>query len=301
MGSNDNMADNTNYTNHTVKIGTRKSRLAMAQTSLVAERIKALFPQVKIEIIPFTTKGDRTLDKPLEVIGGKGVFVGEIETALTACEIDMAVHSAKDLPVDLAEGTAVCGVLERGDYRDMLITKKGRSIAKDESFLAGTGSKRRRENLLKLYPNVRFGNIRGNVDTRLGKLANGDFDGIILCAAGIERLGLSMADYEVKKFTADEFIPAPCQAIIAVQCRIESFAAEVANAISHKPTMESFEAEREVVKLLGADCTVPVGAFCSIENGRAKLIISDGKGRYASGECAKGEHIRLAGELVKKL
>lgn len=292
-----------NDTAHIIRIGTRKSRLALAQTELVANSLKASFPNVKLEIVPFTTKGDKTLDKPLDVIGGKGVFVGEIETALVSGEIDMAVHSGKDLPVTLAEGTAICGVLERGDHRDMLVTKKGRIISPEESFLAGTGSKRRRVGLAALYPNVRFGDIRGNVDTRLAKLAKGEFDGVVLCAAGVRRLGLSMDEFQVRKFSAEEFIPAPCQAVIAIQCKKNSPAARLAESISHKPTMCCFEAEREAVRLLGADCTMPVGAFCTAhtDKGILSLVISDGKGGFAQGECPMGEQISLAGKLVKKL
>lgn len=280
-----------------LRAGTRKSPLAMAQTMMILNMIKAAFPECDVEIVTFTTKGDRQLDRPLDKIGGKGVFVTEIEQALQSGEIDFAVHSAKDLPVVLGEGLEISGVSPRGNYRDMLVTKKGVSFGTSDVFTVGTGSQRRRGGFAKLYPNAKFADIRGNVGTRLKKLSDGLYDGIILCAAGTERLGLSLEEYEVKEFEPWELLPAPCQAIIAVECAKGSKAADIISRISHEETMLRFQAEREVIKVLGADCTVPVGAYSEIKGDRIELAISDGQGHFAK-DC--GDTNRIS-ELVKEL
>ena len=150
-----------------IKIGTRKSKLAIEQTKMVIDEINRSFSDIQTEIVYITTSGDKILDKPLTEIGGKGVFVSEIENALLDGSIDIAVHSAKDLPTSLAEGLAISGVLKRGDPGDALITNKGTHIDYQTCFTAGTSSERRRTELSKLYPNVIHADIRGNVDTRL--------------------------------------------------------------------------------------------------------------------------------------
>ena len=161
-----------------LRAGTRKSPLAMAQTYMVLDMIKATFPECDTEIVTFTTKGDRQLDRPLNKIGGKGVFVTEIEQALQSGEIDFAVHSAKDLPVTLGEGLEISGVCPRGNYRDMLVTKKGVVFNDPDVFTVGTGSQRRRGGFARLYPNAKFADIRGNVGTRLKKLSDELYDGM---------------------------------------------------------------------------------------------------------------------------
>lgn len=203
-----------------IKIGTRKSKLAVAQTNMAAEKIRKAFPRIEIEIVYISTKGDLVLDKPIADIGGKGIFVSEIEKALLDKTIDIAVHSAKDLPVKLADGLEISGVLERGNYRDVLAVKKGVNIDRNDSCKIGTGSIRRQVNFKNIYPNANFANIRGNVDTRLEKLYSGEYDGIILAAAGLERLGLINDErFDFMPFDYKDFLPAPCQGIIAVEGR----------------------------------------------------------------------------------
>lgn len=157
-----------------IRIGTRKSTLALAQTKLVENALKAAFPEIKTEIVHITTKGDKILDKPLDAIGGKGVFIAEIERALTENEIDIAVHSAKDLPLELAEGTHIGAVPERADPADVLVMRRGDSIA--DVMTVGTGSLRRRNAFSSIFAGRVFNDIRGNVDTRLKKLENGEHD-----------------------------------------------------------------------------------------------------------------------------
>lgn len=285
----------------TLKIGTRKSRLALAQTELVQNALHAKFPEIQTEIVEITTRGDKILDCPLEEIGGKGVFVGEIETALQSGIIDLAVHSAKDLPVVLGEDLEISGVLPRGNYRDMLIAKNRVKFGRDDVFTVGTGSLRRRENLLKLYPNARFADIRGNVDTRLHKLRNGEYDALILCAAGLERLGIPLDEFSVEVFEHTEFLPAPCQGIIAVECAKNGTAAQIINAVSDTDTMICFEAEREIIRLLGADCSTPLGAFSEIRGDKIFIALSDSNLKSVSGSAEIFEKSRLIKELIEKL
>ena len=180
--------------NKTIKIGTRKSALAMAQTYIAEKLIKDKFPYVNTEIVQMTTRGDKILDKPLNKIGGKGVFVEEFENALLNGKIDIAVHSGKDLPAQMAKGLTVGAVPKRADSRDVLVTLNGRKIAVGEKCVLGTGSLRRIEMARKIYKNAVFKNLRGNVNTRLKKLSDGEYDGIILACAGLERLGISKKD-----------------------------------------------------------------------------------------------------------
>jgi hydroxymethylbilane synthase len=285
-----------------IKIGTRKSKLALAQTQMVADKIMAEFPSCDIEIVGISTKGDKILDKPLATIGGKGVFVSEIERALQNKLIDIAVHSAKDLPLSLADGLEISGVLQRGNYRDMLITKKSYPIKNSPDFIVGTGSERRRMNFKKLYPDVSFENIRGNVDTRFEKLSRGKFDGIILAGAGLERLGLTDdIRFNYTAFDYTEFLPAPCQGIIAIESRKNDFITEIINAINDSITYLSFETERHLLSLLNADCTAPIGAYSFVENGEISLSVSKDGSKTVFGTDESANRFELAERLVLKL
>lgn len=284
-----------------IKIGTRRSALAMAQTNMVISALKEAFPNVESEIVPFTTAGDKNLRDPLAKIGGKGVFVGEIEAALQSGEIDLAVHSAKDLPVSLAEGLDITAVLPRGDCRDILITPKGCKFSADDVFTVGTGSLRRRINLSDHFPNAEFAEIRGNIDTRLKKLLDGQYDAIILCAAGIERLGPDMSQFSAVPFSPESFLPAPCQGIIAVESGANSPAAELCRGITHAPTEICFRAERAVIKLLGADCTTPLGAYSELHGENIFAAVRMGKNKKVSGERPVGEMSLLIKELTDRI
>ncbi|MBR2176445.1 MAG: hydroxymethylbilane synthase [Clostridia bacterium] len=272
-----------------IRIGTRKSRLALVQTNMAAAALKRIDPRCETEIVPISTTGDKRLDKPLTEIGGKGVFVSEIERALQSGRIDIAVHSAKDLPITIAEGLEISAVLERGNYRDVLVTRKGTGVRNSGDFIIGTGSMRRRCNLKQLYPAIGFADIRGNVDTRLNKLRDGQYDGIILAAAGLERAGLdSLADFDYKPFDYTEFLPAPCQGIIAVESRINDSLVPVLKEINDKRTYIAFETERYIINRLGGDCTMPIGAYSYAENKQITIAASkDGSSDHA--QIAKGD------------
>ena len=261
-----------------IKIGTRKSKLALAQTTMVVNEIKNYFPSINIEVVHFTTKGDKVLNKPLINIGGKGVFVTEIEDALINKEIDLAVHSAKDLPLQLQDNLTISAVLKRGNYRDTLVTVKGKEIDFSGETVIGTGSNRRKLAFKKLYPNATFRDIRGNVDTRLNKLYNGEYDGIILAMAGLERLDLlSDSRFTFTPFDYKDFVPAPCQGIIAVESRNNDLT-EILSKINHKDTFYAFETERHILNILNADCGMPLGAYSFVENNKINVVYtSDSK------------------------
>lgn len=261
-----------------IKIGTRKSKLALAQTNMVVNEIKKYFPSINIEVVHFTTKGDKVLNKPLINIGGKGVFVTEIEDALLNKEIDLAVHSAKDLPLKLQDNLTIFAVLKRGNYRDTLVTVKGKEIDFSKETVIGTGSNRRKLAFKNLYPNATFKDIRGNVDTRLNKLYNGEYDGIILAMAGLERLDLlSESRFTFTPFDYKEFVPAPCQGIIAIESRNNDLT-EILSKINHKDTFYSFQTERHILNILNADCGMPLGAYSFVENNKINVVYtSDSK------------------------
>ena len=261
-----------------IKIGTRKSKLALAQTNMVVNEIKKYFPSINIEVVHFTTKGDKVLNKPLINIGGKGVFVTEIEDALLNKEIDLAVHSAKDLPLQLQDNLTISAVLKRGNYRDTLVTVKGKKIDFSREIIIGTGSNRRKLAFKNLYPNATFKDIRGNVDTRLNKLYNGEYDGIILAMAGLERLDLlSDSRFTFTPFDYKEFVPAPCQGIIAIESRNNDLT-EILSKINHKDTFYSFQTERHILNILNADCGMPLGAYSFVENNKINVVYtSDSK------------------------
>ena len=285
-----------------IRIGTRKSKLAIVQTQMVALKIREEFPDIEIEIVHISTTGDKILDKPLTAIGGKGVFVSEIEKALLNSEIDIAVHSAKDLPVNLAEGLEISGVLKRGNYRDTFVTKRNRKTENNSAFTVGTGSLRRRLNLQKICPDVSFKDIRGNVDTRLNKLENGEYDAIILAAAGLERLGFHKDErFDFKFFDYNEFLPAPCQGIIAIESRQNDFVTPITKQINDEKTFFSFETEKYILKLLNADCGMPLGAYSFIENNKISLVLSTNGKNNVMGVDNVSKRFELVKEMILKL
>lgn len=285
-----------------VRIGTRKSKLALAQTEMFANALKKKFYDIDTEIVCISTKGDKILDKPLAMIGGKGVFISELENALLSGEVDMAVHSAKDLPLELADGLEISSALKRGNYRDVLVTRKNEPIKNEEKFIVGTGSLRRRGFIKKQYPLVQIKDIRGNVDTRISKLINKEYDAIILAAAGLERLSLYNSEkYNVTPFEYSDFLPAPCQAIVVAESKTGSAISERLKEISHTETMLEFETERQIPKLLNADCGMPVGAFSKVTNGKIELIISTDCKKTISGSADIKDRFNLAKRLVSEL
>lgn len=287
-----------------IRIGTRGSELALAQTALAAEAIRAAMPDAEIETVIIKTKGDRVIDRPLDQIGGKGLFISEIEHALTCGEIDMAVHSAKDLPPELADGTEIAAVLRRGDPRDMLVMREDISeqMLRDPTahYRIGTGSARRISALRKKYPRSEFAGIRGNIDTRLQKLRDGEYDAIVLAAAGLERLHLTDTLPHTPLSAAWECIPAPCQGIIAIQARTGAFPA-LMQEICDEDTMYCFETERYILELMDAGCAAPVGAYASIQDGVIRVNLTNGHTKILSDAAKVSERFALAERIVQNL
>lgn len=263
----------------TIRIGTRKSALALVQTQLVADELRQARPGIDIEIVTKDTLGDRILDRPLQEFGGKGVFVSEFEQAMKDGAIDLAVHSAKDLPMYLAEGLCIAAVSRREDPRDVLVTVKGRNVEPGGRVLIGTSSPRRQleavENRELLWPGagrIECMTLRGNVHTRLKKLEEGLYDGIILAAAGLKRLGLTQEDaYGLRFLEPRTFIPAGGQGLMAVEAAEGSEAASLCRAIDHEEERLCLTLEREVLRILDAGCHEPIGIHSSLADGRLTL------------------------------
>lgn len=260
-----------------VRIGTRGSALALAQTALVVSALQAQFPRAVFETRIIRTRGDRIQDAPLSQIGGKGLFIQEIEEALLAGEIDLAVHSLKDLPAEPATGLALGGVLERGEVRDALVSAGGRRLAElDESDLLATSSLRRQAQVAHHNPRVRRIDIRGNVENRLRKMEQGACSALILAAAGLSRLGL---DGRITELLEPEvMLPAPGQGIIALEIRAgERRLEEMAARINHGPTWAAARVERAFLARVEGGCQVPVGCLSSFRSGRCTLrgLIAD--------------------------
>lgn len=283
----------------TIRIGTRRSELAVIQTRLVAEALLNTGMGINTELVLKQTEGDRILDKPLLEFGGKGVFVTEFEQALLRGEIDLAVHSAKDMPMELEEGLDIVAVLKREDPRDVLVTLAGSDLSDKKEVVIGTSSLRRRMQIeeigtsLWLDKPVRCENLRGNVQTRLGKLAEGNYDGIILAAAGLKRLGLwEDSRYQYHCFDCETFIPAGGQGILAVEGRINSDLEPVLNLVDEEEARLCLFLERKVLRLLDAGCHEPIGIYSRLKDGKLEVL-----GMSHRGEETKKIH--LWGEITE--
>lgn len=250
----------------TIRVGTRKSKLAMVQTELVLKKLKAVDPKLSYEIVLISTVGDEILDKPLLQFGGKGVFVDAFETALLNNDIDLAVHSAKDMTMLLPDGLDIIGIPEREDPRDVLISV-GQELDSNQTSIIGTSSLRRQFQIEQLYQSE-CRSLRGNVPTRLEKLKSGEYDGIILAAAGLKRLGmLQEEEFHYRYFSCDEFVPAAGQGIVAVEGRLEEELSVIVSKINDFNTSICLRTERRVLELLHAGCHEAIGVFSDIKEG----------------------------------
>lgn len=244
------------------KIGTRGSKLALVQANYVCKRLQEHYPQHSFEIKVIQTQGDRIQNKPLNQIGSKGVFVKEIEEQILADEVQIGVHSMKDMPAQPAEGLLFTKAWKREDPRDVLILREKKSFAQlPEGAVIGTGSMRRKVQLLRMRNDIRVVDIRGNVDTRLRKMEEQKLDGIVLAAAGLHRLGLE--HLITQYFETDEMISAPAQGILALEIsKKRAELKEMLDALSEEETEVEASAERGFLSEIGGDCHVPVGASC---------------------------------------
>ena len=252
-----------------VRIGTRRSQLSHWQAQHVADLIARLRADIRIEIREYSTRGDQLLDQPLPAIGGKGVFTQALEKALLAGEIDCAVHSLKDLPVESSRDLALAAIPERGDHRDALVSRYGESLTQLPSGARiGTGSPRRRAQLLAMRGDLNVLDIRGNVPTRINKLHTGDsYDALVLAVAGLQRLGMEGRISQV--FNEAQMLCAAGQGALAVQCRVED--SDFFSALTHLPSTLAVAAERAFLRGLQAGCALPVGAYAAVRDGALSL------------------------------
>jgi hydroxymethylbilane synthase len=275
----------TSTATNVVTIGTRSSKLALAQTNMVRAALLAGNPGLVVEIEHITTKGDVILDRPLAAIGDKGLFVTEIEEALRAGRVDLAVHSAKDLPSELPPDMELAAFPPREDPRDALISHAGRLFELPEGALVGTSSLRRTCQLRALRPDLRVEDLRGNVDTRLRKLHEGRYDAIVLAAAGLIRLGLA---HEItEELPPALMLPAVGQGVMGIEVRAgdEGIAALLA-PLDNRAARLAITAERAFLARIGGGCQVPVGAFARLEGEKLHLagLIGARDGRTVRGE-----------------
>jgi hydroxymethylbilane synthase len=265
-----------------LRIATRKSALALWQAEHVAARLRALHADLAIELVPMTTRGDDIVDRPLATLGGKGLFLKELETAMLEDRADVAVHSFKDVPMELDAEFAIGAVLERADAADAFISNDHARLDElPRGARVGTSSLRRQAQLRALRPDLDLADLRGNVNTRLAKLDAGEYDAIILACAGLDRLGFGARIRA--RLTPPEWLPAVAQGAIAVECRAgDAATAALLAPLDDAATVRSVTAERAMNLRLHGSCTVPVAGYCiEVERGLALwgLVGDAGDGR----------------------
>lgn len=250
-------------------VGTRTSQLALWQTTHIITQLQQAWPELVCHTKFFVTKGDKTLDKPLPQIGGKGLFTQELERALLDGRIHIAVHSLKDLPVENSAGLTLGAIIDRADVRDVLIGSS--SLAElPQGAVVGTSSLRRQSQLRRLRPDLDVRSIRGNVETRIRKVHDGQYDATILAAAGVTRLGLDQ--HIAEWLPLETMLPAPGQGALAVQCRADDAETLDLLATIHQPEVAAaVTAERAFLQALGGGCATPVAAYARWDNGRLQL------------------------------
>jgi len=267
-----------------IRIGTRRSPLALAQAKLLAEALAENWPDLAIEIIPMQTSGDKFTDRPLADMGGKGLFTKELEEALLAGTIDVAVHSMKDMPTVLPDGLTIGCMLEREDPRDMLMGKNIRTFDDlPQGATFGTSSLRRAAQVLMQRPDLVIVPFRGNVQTRLSKLETGEVQATMLAMAGLNRLGLW--DVPGHPLNIDECLPAVAQGAIGVECRENDEATlETLSPIAHIETETAVQCERAFLQTLDGSCRTPIAGYAELDGGllqfRGLIIRPDGKTHY---------------------
>ena len=289
-----------------IRIGSRPSRLALAQTEMIRARLAVLTPGMDFEVVPIRTSGDRMTSASLAQVGGKGLFIKELEQALAAHKVDLAVHSMKDLPAVLPEGFRIAAVPEREDVRDALIVRVGRGLSDlPRGARLGTSSSRRRFEALRLRPDLKIHPLRGNVDTRLDSLAGGALDAIVVAVAGLKRLG-RFEGLKLEKLGEEDFVPAGGQGALAIEALAAKPAAGLVKLesalerLNHPRTAAETVAERAFLAAIGASCVSPVGVLARIEGGtlrvRARLFSIDGAKEIAD---SIGEPFDVSGDAAQ--
>ena len=252
-------------------IASRESMLAMWQAEYIKGRLKALYPDCEVEILGMTTRGDQILDRTLSKIGGKGLFIKELEQALQDGRADLAVHSIKDVPMELPEGFALAAIGERASPFDAFVSNQyARLEEMPEGAIVGTSSLRREAQLRAKFPHLTIKPLRGNVQTRLSKLDNGDYDAVILAAAGLQRLGLDGRIREI--ISPADSLPAAGQGALGIEIAARrTDLADILRPLNHEETAACVTAERALARALGGSCQVPLAAYCVMEDGLLTL------------------------------
>ncbi len=292
-----------------LKIATRKSELALWQARFVADKLESLDEVEHVELMPMTTRGDDILDRSLQQIGGKGLFIKELEDALQQRRADIAVHSMKDVPADMPGGFCIAAVLERDNPFDALVTSDNRGLdSVPQGGTIGSSSLRRQAQIRALRPDITVNPLRGNVNTRLAKLQLGQFDAIILASAGLERLGMSSKISE--EFTAEQMLPAAAQGVLGIEClQSNDELRELLSRLEHEATKTTTIAERAVARALEASCQSPVASFATVKGDeislRALVASIDGKTILSESATAKLDEadalgIQVAERLLKR-
>ena len=288
-----------------VRIATRKSPLALWQSEHAAALLRAAHPDVQVELVPMSTRGDEVLDRSLAAIGGKGLFLKELELAMQRGEADCAVHSLKDVPMELEPGFALPAILPRADPADAFVCSRFDSLGElPRGARVGTSSLRRQAQLRALRPDLQLLDLRGNVNTRLAKLDAGDYDAIVLACAGLQRLGFGSRIRA--RLDAPAWLPAPAQGAIAVECRDDApELCALFAALDHAPTRRCVEAERAMNRALHGSCHVPVAAFAQEEGAGLRLrgLVGSAKdGRAVRAEAfAEGDVEALGLQVAREL
>ena len=270
-----------------IRIATRKSTLALWQANHVADALKELVDVTDVELVPLTTRGDEVLDRSLQKIGGKGLFIKELEVAIEAGDADIAVHSMKDVPADLPQGFSIAALLPRANPADALVGKNLADLRQGARI--GSSSLRRRAQLLALRPDICVEPLRGNVNTRLRKLEDGQYDAIVLACAGLERLGLESHISET--FSPEQMLPAAAQGVIGIECRDDrSELLQILRRLDHAATKTTTTAERAVAAHLHADCQSPVATFAEVTGSSLSLqgLVASADGRTVIREQLSG-------------
>jgi len=262
-------------------IATRRSRLALWQAEHIKQRLESFHPGLTVELLPMSTRGDEVLDRSLEKVGGKGLFVKELETAMAERRADLAVHSMKDVPADLPPGFMLAAISAREDARDAFVSNKFASLSElPAGAVVGTSSLRRAAQVSERYPELEIKLLRGNVDTRLAKLDRGEYDAVVLAVAGLVRLGLARRIRSM--LSIDESLPAPGQGALGVECLAErNDVLQLLAPLADPDTARCVRAERAVSRALGGSCTLPLGAFAIVNGDRLELnaLIASPDGR----------------------
>jgi hydroxymethylbilane synthase len=289
-----------------LRIATRKSRLALWQAEHVASLLRNAHAGLEVELLPMSTQGDRILDRSLAAIGGKGLFIKELEVALAERRADIAVHSMKDVPAEMPQGFAIGALLARADPRDALLCRHGAAITDlPEGAKLGTSSLRRRAQILAARPDLAIEPLRGNVDTRLARLENGALDAIVLACAGLVRLGLESRI--TTRLAPEEMLPAVGQGAIGIECRSEDARTRaLVGALDDAATHIALSAERAFARTLGGSCQSPIAALARVENERLTLqgLVAEPDGSRLLRASVSGESARaaeLGEELARRL